>query len=53
MQSFGGETCKKEPLRSPRCRWKDNIKRDQELDGGGGKWTGLIELKTWAGSGLL
>jgi hypothetical protein len=40
IQSFGGETCKKEPLRSPRHRWKDNIKMDQELDwcvwGGGG-----------------
>jgi len=38
MQSFGGETCKKEPLRSPRRRWKDNIKRDQDLDGGEMDW---------------
>jgi hypothetical protein len=38
IQGFGGETCGKEPLARPGCRWEDNIKMDlQEI----GWWHGL------------
>ena len=31
-QGFGGATCRKEPYKGPRRRWKDNIKMGfQEL----------------------
>jgi len=38
----------------PRNRWEDNIKMDlQEVELGGGAWTGLIWLRIGTGGGLL
>jgi hypothetical protein len=37
-----------------RCRWEDNIKTGRkEMGGGGGAWTGLIELRIGTRGGLL
>jgi hypothetical protein len=39
-----GRPEEKRPLRRPRHRWKDNIKRDvQEIGGGGGDWMELAQ----------
>jgi hypothetical protein len=49
--SFDGETTRKVPLGRPRHGWEDNIKMDEELDGG--EWTGLMGLRIETGGGLL
>jgi hypothetical protein len=42
------------PLGRPRRRWEDNIKMDlQEVEWGGGAWTGLIWLRIRSGGELL
>ena len=50
IQSFGGETWRKEPFGRPRHRWDCKIKMDfQEV----GVWNGLIWLTIGTGCGLL
>lgn len=44
----------KNPLGSPRHRWENNIKMDnQEVSLGGGAWTQLIWLRIAKGGGYL
>jgi hypothetical protein len=49
-----GRPEERKPLGRPRHRWEDNIKMDfQELEWGGGAWTGLSWLRIKTGGGLL
>jgi hypothetical protein len=44
IQGFGGETCGKRQLESPRCRWEDNIKTDlHDVKCGDTNWIDLAQ----------
>ena len=42
-QSFGGETCGKEPYKGPRGRWEDNIKMGFKKRDGVVEWIDLAQ----------
>jgi hypothetical protein len=52
LQGFGGEPDRRRQLGRPRHSWEDSIEMDLH-EVGLEAWTGLIWLKTGAGSWLL